>query len=92
MGLEFIIGIAVAAIAAIAAAFGLGKYKGRVTEAADRTAATAKADAKRTVESANEAVQAQLKANQNANEVRDEVARAPDGNAIDELRRDYTRD
>lgn len=92
MGIEFIIGGIIAAIAAVAAAFGIGKYKGRVKADADNTAATAKLDAKRTVESNQKATEAQLKANQNANEVRDEVTRIPDGGAIDELRRDYTRD
>lgn len=92
MGIEIIIGGIIAAILAVGAAFGIGKYKGRTVANADNTAKTAATDAKRTVESNQKATEAQLKVKENADEIRDGVAKLPDGDALSELRRDYSRD
>ena len=87
MGLEMIIGLAVAVLAAIAGAFGLGKSRGtNITET--------KADQQRTEEraAANEAVaERREKKKKGARDVQQTVNHLPDDDVDRELREKFTR-
>ncbi|WP_196088253.1 hypothetical protein [Citrobacter freundii] len=85
MGLEMIIGLVVAALAAIAGAFGLGKSRGT-------SIAEAKADQQRTEEraAATEAVaECRVETTKGARDVQQTVSHMPDDNVDRELRKSW---
>lgn len=87
MGLEMIIGLAVAVLAAIAGAFGLGKSRGA-------TIAETKADKQRTEENAAASVAAaerQAEVTREASDVQQTVNHMPDDDVDRELREQFTR-
>ena len=87
MGLEMIIGLVVAALAAIAGAFGLGKSRGT-------SIAETKADQQRTEEraAATEAVaERRVEVTKEASNVQQSVNRMPDDDVDRELRENFTR-
>lgn len=87
MGLEMIIGLAAAVIAAIAGAFGLGHSRGT-------SKAEAKADQQRTEEkaAATEAVAIrQVEVTIEANNVQEDIKRMSDDAVDRELRKNFTR-
>ncbi|MGA6630295.1 hypothetical protein ACPEGE_29180 [Klebsiella sp. K792] len=87
MGIETIIGLAAAVIAAIAGAFGLGHIRGT-------SKAEAKADQQRTEENAATTVAAaERKADviQEASDVQQTVSHMPDDDVDRELREKFTR-
>jgi Tfp pilus assembly protein FimT len=87
MGLEMIIGLAVAVLAAIAGAFGLGKSRGT-------NIAETKADQQRTEEraSATEAVaERRIETTKGARDVQQTVNHLPDDNVDRELRAKFIR-
>ena len=87
MGLEMIIGLAVAVLAAIAGAFGLGKSRGT-------NIAETKADQQRTEEraAATEAVaERRVEATKEASNVQQTVSHMPDDDVDRELRANWTR-
>lgn len=87
MGLEMIIGLIVAALAAIAGAFGLGKSRGT-------SIAETKADKQRTEEraAATEAVaERRVETTKGARDVQQTVNHLPDDDVDRELRENFTR-
>ena len=87
MGLEMILGLAVAVLAAIAGAFGIGKSRGT-------NQAEAKADKQRTEEraAATEAVaERRVKVTKEASNVQQTVNHMPDDDVDRELHNDWTR-
>lgn len=87
MGLEMIIGLAAAVIAAIAGAFGFGHARGT-------SKAEAKADKQRTEENAAAAVAAaerRVETTKGASDVQEAVKRMPDDGVDRELRDNWTR-
>lgn len=87
MGLEMIIGLAVAALAAIAGAFGLGKSRGT-------SIAETKADQQRTEEraAATEAVaELRVETTKGARDVQQTVSHMPNDDVDRELRGNWTR-
>ncbi|EPM7552886.1 hypothetical protein ACV8VY_18555 [Citrobacter freundii] len=87
MGFEMIIGLAVAVLAAIAGAFGLGKSSG--TSIAEK-----KADQQRTEEraAATEAIaERRVETTKGARDVQQTVNHLPDDDVDRELRENYTR-
>lgn len=92
MGFEVIIGGFIAAIVAIFGALTYGKRKGRADAITEKRIEQSAIDAKRAVESSEKATQAQLKVSNDASKIRDEVSKLPSGDALSELRRDFTRD
>ncbi|EDT5747237.1 TPA: hypothetical protein K8T98_002892 [Salmonella enterica] len=87
MGLEMIIGLAVAVLAAIAGAFGLGKSRGT-------SIAETKADQQRTEEraAATEVVaERRVETTKGAMDVQQTVSHMPDNDVDRELRNNWTR-
>lgn len=87
MGIEMIIGLAAAVIAAIAGAFGFGHARGT-------SKAEAKADKQRTEENAAAAVAAaerRVETTKGASDVQEAVKRMPDDDVDRELREQFTR-
>ena len=87
MGLEMIIGLAAAVIAAIAGAFGFGHARGT-------SKAEAKAERQRTEENAAASVAAaerQTEVTREASDVQETVKRMPDDDVDRELRDQFTR-
>ncbi|HCU0005519.1 hypothetical protein L2106_16960 [Citrobacter portucalensis] len=87
MGIETIIGLVAAVIAAIAGAFGLGHVRGT-------SKAEAKADQQRTEDNAAATVavaERQVEVTKEASNVQQSVNRMPDGDVDRELRNDWTR-
>lgn len=87
MGLETLIGAAIAAVIAIFVAWFGGKRIGK----ADGAAETAKRDAERIVESNRQVADAQVKAANQSTEVRNEVSTLDDGAAAQRLRDKWSR-
>ncbi|UYY74012.1 hypothetical protein [Klebsiella michiganensis] len=87
MGIEMIIGLAIALLAVIAGAFGLGHARGT-------NKAEAKADQQRTEEKAAASVAAaerKAEAMKGASDVEESVKRMPDDDVDRELRENFTR-
>ncbi|EOT5501628.1 hypothetical protein [Citrobacter koseri] len=87
MGLEMIIGLAAAVIAAIAGAFGFGQLRGT-------SKAEAKAERQRTEENAAASVAAaerQAEVTREASDVQEAIKRMPDDDVDRELREQFTR-
>ena len=87
MGIETIIGLVAAVIAAIAGAFGLGHVRGT-------SKAEAKADQQRTEDNAAATVavaERQVEVTKEASNVQQSVNRMPDGDVDRELREKFTR-
>ncbi len=87
MGLEMIIGLAVAVLAAIAGAFGLGKSRGA-------TIAETKAEIQRTEENAAATIAAaerRVEVTKEASNVQEAVKRMGDDDVDRELREKFTR-
>ncbi len=87
MGMEIILGIVIAALAAIAGAFGLGKSRGT-------SIAEAKANQQRTEEraAATEAIaERRVETTKGARDVQQTVNHLPDDDVDRELREKYTR-
>ncbi len=87
MGIETIIGLVAAVIAAIAGAFGLGHVRGT-------SKAEAKADQQRTEDNAAATVavaERQVEVTKEASNVQQSVNRMPDNDVDRELRNDWTR-
>ena len=87
MGIETIIGLVAAVIAAIAGAFGLGHVRGK-------SKAEAKADQQRTEDNAAATVavaERQVEVTKEASNVQQSVNRMPDGDVDRELREKFTR-
>ena len=91
MGIETIISAIVAAIIAIFAAFKLGGIKAKSKADTDSRINTNNIETARVLESNTKAAEAQVKAANNSSEVQNEVSKLNDGDAINELRRDFTR-
>lgn len=92
MGIEIIIGGIVAVLAAIFGAFKLGSWKGGVKATESARADRETENAKRAVESLEKSSQAQLNVAKESAKVNNEVSNLNDGDALRELRRDYSRD
>ena len=87
MGLEMIIGLAAAVIAAIAGAFGFGQLRGT-------SKAEAKAERQRTEENSAAAVAAaerRVETTKEASDVQETVKRMPDDDVDRELREQFSR-
>lgn len=88
MGLEIIIGGIIAIIAAFFGGRLIGSSKAK-SEAAGKQYAK---DAERILESNQKALDAKSKVIEQSTEVRDEISNLNPGDALSELRRDYSRD
>ena len=91
MGIETIVTGIIAAIVAIFAAFKIGGIKAKSKADTDDRIKSNNIETSRILESNTKAAEAQIKAANNSSEVQNEVSKLNDGDAINELRRDFTR-
>lgn len=92
MGIEWIVGGFFAALGAIFAAFKIGGHKGRTEADTANRVNRAEEDAKRVVDSNSKAADRQVTVATESAKVNNEVSGLNDGDAVSELRRDYSRD
>ena len=90
--METIIGAIFAAIVGIFGAYKFGGYKAKSKADTEYRIAANNAETKRILEVNNQSAKAQLGASDNATKVQNEVNSLNDGDALRELRTNYSRD
>ena len=91
MGISTIIAGIVAAFVGIFAAFAAGQFRGKTKAASDARIKYGELETARVLDSIKKSTDAQINVSNTASEVRNEVANLNPGDAINELRRDYSR-
>ena len=92
MGFEFIIGSIIAAIAGIFGAYNVGSYKAKSKADTDNRIANNNIETKRVLDANQKSTEKQLAASSNATKVQHEINSLNDGDALRELRDNYSRD